>query len=232
MREPRVSARGSFFLGRMSIPKVRVAVFVDGFNLYHAICELGENHLKWVCLWQLGLAILPRNTHELVEVTYFTAYATWMPDSFSRHREYVKGLGVSGVKVVFGNFKKRNVQCRSCKSMRVAHEEKQTDINLALGIVSGAINDSYDHAFVISNDSDLVPAFNLIRENFPHKKITTVGTPSRWHSNELIQAANGKAQIKKSQLEKCLLPQTVVDAAGKIVATRPIEYDPTYAFAP
>ena len=30
--------------------KIRVNAYVDGFNLYHAIDELGHNHLKWVNL--------------------------------------------------------------------------------------------------------------------------------------------------------------------------------------
>lgn len=30
--------------------KERVAIFIDGFNLYHGLCELGQDHLKWVNL--------------------------------------------------------------------------------------------------------------------------------------------------------------------------------------
>ena len=38
------------------MPK-RVAVYVDGFNLYHAIDELRDNQLKWLDLWQLPIMI-------------------------------------------------------------------------------------------------------------------------------------------------------------------------------
>ena len=31
----------------------RAVAFIDGFNLYHAICALEANHLKWVDLWAL-----------------------------------------------------------------------------------------------------------------------------------------------------------------------------------
>ena len=32
----------------------RVACYVDGFNLYHAIDDLRKPHLKWVNLWALA----------------------------------------------------------------------------------------------------------------------------------------------------------------------------------
>ena len=32
------------------MPRRRVSVYIDGFNLYHAIDALNENHLKWLDL--------------------------------------------------------------------------------------------------------------------------------------------------------------------------------------
>jgi len=32
----------------------RTIVYIDGFNLYHALDDLRENHLKWVDLWALS----------------------------------------------------------------------------------------------------------------------------------------------------------------------------------
>ena len=36
----------------------------------------------------------------LVEVFYFSAYATWRPNSYRRHREYVRALQATGVTIV------------------------------------------------------------------------------------------------------------------------------------
>lgn len=36
---------------------MRGAIYVDGFNLYHAISDLGMPHLKWLDLWRLGSLI-------------------------------------------------------------------------------------------------------------------------------------------------------------------------------
>ena len=57
---------------------MRVACYVDGFNLYHAIHDLQKPHLKWVNLWALAQSIC-RSGETLTKVAYFSAYATWIP---------------------------------------------------------------------------------------------------------------------------------------------------------
>ena len=53
----------------------RTIVYIDGFNLYHALDDLREPALKWVNLWSLSEKLL-RPDDSLVAVKYFTAYAT------------------------------------------------------------------------------------------------------------------------------------------------------------
>ena len=62
--------------------KKRVVGFVDGFNMYHAIDELGLPHLKWLNLWELCKIFVPESHFELRDVLYFSAYATWRPDAW------------------------------------------------------------------------------------------------------------------------------------------------------
>ena len=68
----------------------RVAAFIDGFNLYHAILNLRAPHLKWLDLWALSDAFVLRRTQLLTDVYYFSAYATWLPGAYRRHRTYVR----------------------------------------------------------------------------------------------------------------------------------------------
>jgi len=86
---------------------VRVAAFVDGFNLYHAVDDLGRHHLKWVNLRALGDQFAPSPQFQLTEVFYFSAFATWRKDAYAPHREYIKALRTVGVAPVMGNFKGR-----------------------------------------------------------------------------------------------------------------------------
>ena len=84
----------------------RIISYVDGFNLYHAIHDLKRPALKWLDLWGLSTS-LARDSETVVEVNYFSAYATWRQDAYKRHIEYVKALEHTGVKCILGHFKSK-----------------------------------------------------------------------------------------------------------------------------
>jgi hypothetical protein len=90
----------------------RVSVYIDGFNLYHALDDLGESHLKWLDLWALSETLIRKN-EAVTTVKYFSAYATWMPASYRRHQRYVAALQAQGVQFIEGRFKEKPMQCKS-----------------------------------------------------------------------------------------------------------------------
>ncbi len=210
------------------MPSERVVCFVDGFNLYHSIDDLSRPHLKWVDLWSLSEVFIRPKTQQLVRVYYFTAYALWMPDKVRRHRAYIAALRARGVIPILAKFKNKDRKCPKCSHRWIGHEEKETDVNLALAMLNGAYRNEYDHAFLITRDSDITPALRLVRETFPRKGITAIAPPRRGHSNELLAIVPPleKAKIQEVHLERCLLPAVLQDAGGNIVARRPAEYDP------
>jgi uncharacterized LabA/DUF88 family protein len=207
----------------------RITCFIDGFNIYHAIDSLNASHLKWVDLWALS-ARFAAQTHQQVKcVYYFSAFATWLPGSYARHRAYVAALKARGVIPVMGRFKEKDRFCRICNSHWKAHEEKETDVNLALYLLNEARKDTYDHAFLLSNDSDLVPAVKMLRAEFPQKRVRILTPPGKKTSKDLVNAAGGMKfvrTVKKVDLSKFLLPPSICDADGKTI-TRPVEYDPS-----
>jgi len=208
---------------------IRVAAFIDGFNLYHAICDLRANHLKWLDLRKLCKVFAPSPSFDLIQVNYFSAYATWKPDPYRRHREYIKALEADYVNVVLGKFKEKSKRCFSCGATWMDHEEKETDVNIALSLLDGAYRDSYDRAVIISADSDLAPAVRLVKTLFPRKSIRILTPVGRYHSLDLMNAAGGKGNatfITRMHVERSLLPEKVYTSDGTIVAIRPIEYLP------
>lgn len=60
------------------------------------------------------------------------------------------------------------------------HEEKETDVNIALYLVNEAYKNSYDTALILSRDSDLKPAIAMIRKEFSDKEVIAVAPPSPW----------------------------------------------------
>jgi hypothetical protein len=90
---------------------LRAALYVDGFNLYHAIDDLNDDRLKWLSLHDLGQTIIRRKTETLGAILYFSAYAHFRsardPSVVARHRRYVAALESTGVEVLLGNFKRK-----------------------------------------------------------------------------------------------------------------------------
>lgn len=209
--------------------RVRIQCFVDGFNLYHAIAHLKRPHLKWVDLRKLATTFIDPAQHELVQVYYFSAFAKWLPRPFARHQQYVEALKATGTVPVMGHFKEKDRSCKSCGATWVAHEEKETDVNIALWLLREAYKDNFDEAFILSRDSDLLPAIQMVQTEFPRKKIKIISPPNAGHSKAMAKLVGKKklASIKAIHLERCLLPKTVVDPdSGLKVAERPTGYDP------
>jgi uncharacterized LabA/DUF88 family protein len=203
---------------------IRVTSFIDGFNLYHALKKLNRPHLLWTDFWRLSEAQVEKRSHSLSATLYFSAFANWLPEERARHKEYVAALEWAGVTPIMGHFKKKDRRCPSCHHRWQGHEEKETDVNIALHLLNEAYQDTFDKALVISRDSDLKPAIAMVRRLFPHKHVVAVAPPHLGHSADLINVASSKKKITIAQIEKCLLPAIVEDEKGQLIATRPEKY--------
>jgi uncharacterized LabA/DUF88 family protein len=148
----------------------RITCFVDGFNLYHALKELKKPHLKWLNLSLLFSRLTRSKSQIITQILFFSAYPTWKKDSDHRHRIYIKALSSHGVTPVLGQFKNKPKKCLKCNAKWISHEEKETDVNLALALLDLAYKNAYDHAFLLTRDSDLAPAVRKVKQNFPPKK--------------------------------------------------------------
>jgi uncharacterized LabA/DUF88 family protein len=200
----------------------RVTAYVDGFNLYHAIDDLKKPYLKWLDLHKLAADLCASN-ETLIGVHYFTAYATWLPPQTIRHREYVKALRHVGVKCQVGHFKSKARKCRACGITWTQHEEKESDVAMAVQLVADAFNDVFDRALVITADSDLKPPIRTINAQFPAKAINVIAPPGRMaHARDLSPIM----QITAGRLARALLPETATDGSGATIFTRPPSYAP------
>ncbi len=201
--------------------------------MYHALNALDRPALKWVNLRRLADLLISRKSQRVVRVCYFTAAPehfqnTASVDKLLRHRAYTAALKAKGVECVFGNFAERSRTYKDGRRFRatwVGHEEKQTDVALALNVLNDAYQDVYDRALVISVDADQLPTYRMLRRLFPHKQIICVAPPERPHLAEVKAATSGLARIRVSQLEKALLGREV-RLRGAVVARRPSAYRP------
>ena len=203
---------------------IRASFYVDGFNLYHAINDLNEPYLKWNNLRMLASALMPSRSEELVKVTLCTAFYPNDPGKRARHEKYIRAQQHFGVEVIMGHYVHEDMDCRTCQAIWRKPTEKETDINLALALIDYAHMDLFDHAYLVTNDSDQAATAKLFAKRFPLKKLTSVSPPGRRHSQHILGAGAASALITANHLERSVMDPMIEDKKGLIV--RPYEYTP------
>lgn len=180
----------------------RVAIFIDGFNIYHALNDDPSYHkYKWLNLEKFSKCFIgPKDN--IVDICYFTAYTTWDQQKLARHKNYVMALRLVNVQIILGAFRRKDRICRICHKQYKTFEEKQTDVNIAIKLFQTAIADLWDTALIISGDSDLIPAIQAIKTTFPTKQIGIV-IPIGRRAEELKQISDFHRKVKKKHLETC-----------------------------
>ena len=202
----------------------KVACYIDGFNLYHAIDTLNNNRLKWLNLHKLARSFL-RSEDTLEKVAYFTAYMTWDKEKMQRHKEYVRALKSQGVECIISKFQKTNKHCKRNRKYCNFMEEKQTDVAFSARILTDCFNSNIDRVILITADSDQVPTVALIRGLRPDISILIAPPPGRDAiARELRSIASDSREITKGRLEQCLFPRNVLDDCGVIIARSPATY--------
>jgi uncharacterized LabA/DUF88 family protein len=136
----------------------------------------------------------------------------------------VKALEATGVIPVMGHFKNKDRKCKKCGHSWIAHEEKETDVSIGVTLLNDAYKQLYDTAYLITRDSDLMPAVKTVLSEFATKKIIAVAPPMMGHSNDLIAICSSKQKITLQHVQECLFPEKVFYRDGTLAATRPPKY--------
>ena len=201
----------------------RVAVYVDGFNLYFGLRSKYARKYLWLDLQRLAENLLRRD-QTLEAVRYFTARVRNDPLGEQRQSDYLDALQAHSplVTVTDGRFQEKDRRCRDCGSSWTVFEEKETDVNIAVALLSDAVRDRFDTALLISADSDLCPAVRETKNLFPEKRIIAAFPPQR-HSADLKRAVDGYMSIGDDKVRRAQLPAKVVTGAG-VVLRRPAHW--------
>jgi uncharacterized LabA/DUF88 family protein len=202
-------------MSKLSQSKVRVAAYVDGFNLYNGMHDARRRRGLWLNLESLLRSLL-RGGQELTAVHYFTALV--QGQGRQRQETYLKALeehcGITRLHV--GRFQVKSLSCRQCGHTRVSHEEKESDVSLAVQLVEDAALDAFDHALIVSGDSDMTPAIRSVRRITPSKRLVAVFPPRR-SSVTLQGAVHATLNIFDKVPERHQLPEKILAADGTIL---------------
>ena len=212
---------------KMPLKLKRAAYFIDGFNLYHSLDNNPSfRKYKWLDLSALCKIFITKD-EELADVFYFTAYTYWNSGRQVRHRMYVTINEAQGCKAVLGQFQERarisRVMCvcpclpgsdqRYCGKKYLAHEEKMTDVNIAVNILKTCVQRTCDAVYLLSGDNDLVPALETARSLSPDTRIRVV-LPINAKAKKLMAVCKKNEfkymRIKEEHLAKSQFPDPVV----------------------
>jgi uncharacterized LabA/DUF88 family protein len=204
----------------------RVSFFIDGFNFYHSLKDPKYfNHPTYQdgtpkyrkYLWLDYAAFLARYLRPqdtIADAFYFSAYAHHRSHrSVKTHQQLVSAWKNTGIKTIMGNFKEKDRFCTNCYRYFKAHEEKETDVNIAIYLINEAYKNTYDTAILVTNDTDLVPAIKMLKTEFPRKKVGVLFPIERW-SSELEQECDFVRYTRKGYLSKSQFPDPIILPSG------------------
>ncbi len=188
--------------------KKKILVLIDGFNYYHKLTNYQKRFnvcVKWLDYYSLLKSAIKGHLHTddfELEIIFFTAIASHRNSgSQSRHRIYLKALKSSGIKVVLGEFKEKYIYpCRECTQKRpdekiLKHEEKHTDVNVAITLLEEAMTNQFDRAYLLSEDNDYVPVVRRVKELYPEKEIIICPPPQKNYCVHNLLTASKEADF-------------------------------------
>ena len=206
--------------------RTRAALYVDGFNLYHPINQMNENHLKWACLWRLGEIICEKGGQTLVKVVFCTAVPKVERDvgKHDRHVRFNSAQRARGVEIVLGHYVPEPIEEDGIATGRTKWTEKQTDINVALALILDGLDDAYDVAFLLSADTDQVATARAFSERLSPrgKQLLGVAPPGRSTPSGYSKYGIKGVNLTKHHIERCVMPAEIQGPEKLII--RPPEY--------
>ncbi|MDR0869098.1 MAG: NYN domain-containing protein [Planctomycetota bacterium] len=196
---------------------MRTAFLIDGFNFYYAIKSLNKR-LRWFDYRRYCQHFI--NNNDTVEkMVYFTAIADWQPETAARHRVFIAACQTNGIEVVFGKFKGKTWRCEKCGQNNQRHEEKATDVNIALTAYRLARQMETGKIILVTGDTDFVPVVKAIQRDFSSINVGVIFPPQRV-SKELKAEANFYYHTGIEMLADFQLPEQIIKSNGKKI-TRP-----------
>lgn len=197
----------------------RSIVYIDGFNLYYGAIK--GSRYKWLNLERYFAMLRPDDDIQVIR--YFTAM---IDGPHARNQvAYLNALSTLPiVEVTLGQFKNKQIECRvrACRLPRGrrffrAREEKRTDVSIAIAMLDDAVNEKCERQILVSGDSDLVPAINMVKRRFPEMEIA-VYVPARDDERgaavELRCAADKNRTLPLNILGPAQFPVKIPDGIG------------------
>lgn len=208
---------------------MQTTIYIDGLNLYHGTLKGGA--YKWLDVVKLFTEICHEQNPlvQVVKIKFFTApikgkIASRGEQAVQAQNAYHKALRTlypDRFQIIEGYFTLEEsgmprYQTPVVKEDRISVwrlEEKKTDVQIALTMYRDACK-GMEQLVLVSNDSDIVPAFEAIREDCPQvhlasiiPRLKRIDGEDRPGNAELAHLSNWvRHHIREEELQTCQLP--------------------------
>jgi uncharacterized LabA/DUF88 family protein len=185
----------------MPTTRRKTIIYIDGFNLFHALKEMRWKKYYWLDLVSFSNKLLAP-VQVMKRVRYFTSRGIDDPHGQKRQNTYIEALEtLKDLDIQYGKFTSDDWGCSACGKIQPINHEKQTDVNMAVAMISDAQDENFDDAILITADSDQVPTVSYITNAYPNKRIIVAFPPGR-HSNDLQPVATKTFHIGRREIEE------------------------------
>ncbi len=191
----------------------RAVFFIDGSNWYHAAKKIQIN-ISAIDYGKFARK-LSQEHRKVVEIRYYIGKISGDLNLSRSQANFLSIIKKQGVKVILGRVEKKRVRPENNQIQKELDEllssyghlikhsavldklkkltfrdtysytEKRVDVNIAVDMVSTAMKDEFDVAYLVSADGDFIPAVETVRET--GKKVFAA-TPASGY--ELKKAVN------------------------------------------
>ena len=192
--------------------KKRVAVFIDGSNFYFKVRGLVPHRMNFIFYNYQGLLEeLVGPDKRLVSAGYYVGVvrAGRQPSGSGNDKALAKAQDLrKHQQQLFDQLRRQGIDVHTGFLMQHdgRYYEKGVDVRLAVDIVDGAYNRTYDEALVISSDTDLLPAITKAQAKGRHIQYVgfshqpSVAMVSRCSSTRLLTAADIGRHLRQERL--------------------------------
>jgi uncharacterized LabA/DUF88 family protein len=216
---------------------MKTVVYVDGFNLYYR--ALKNSRHKWLNLQALCQASLPRICN-IVAINYYTARVSGRPnpDSARDQNIYLEALKtLPHLQIHLGNFQVTNkwmflaqpIEFRPPGTIPnpvpvfarvIKTEEKGSDVNLGTHLVRDAFTGAFEHAVIVTNDTDLREPLRIVVQEagLPVTLLTPTVRPTEDLKRLAIHIRHLRPYLGVSQF-----PETLTGQNGQLL-TKPVDW--------
>jgi len=216
----------------MTEEEKEAAAYIDCMNLRYAIERLGGGQLHLYDPEKIARKGL-KASDRLQQVNCYTAVAKHRGNDVKNSRlAFIRAIEELGHRVVRGRFKKKNRIVPVPASLRESldgrthirmamHEEKETDVNIAIDMIGDAKDGKYTKMILVSGDSDFLPVvrrllglgIRVVVLAPPFQRVKEFRALAKQHPSKL-----SVFQLSEQDIQSCLLDDpenaTAKDGSG------------------